>query len=235
MKPESPITPDSVRLSDAIAHDLNNTFGVIYGFSALASTSLRRLAQDLAETAPQATSQLLAILATVDNITRSAEEGRRIVAGQSLSVITSGQAGADNEADASSSPSSPDPDIRVDTRILVVDDSVAFLNLTGRVLRQAGYEVEPFTDPVEALRHFTIAPLDYDLVITDALMPVLTGTQLSKKLHAVRSDVPIVICTGSDDSMVRGGAPPEGIRAVVRKPYRPHELADVVREILAAA
>lgn len=235
MNPESPVATDSGRLSDAIAHDLNNTFGVIYGFSALAGNSLRRLAQELAETAPQAAHQLLAILATVDNITQSAEEGRRIVAGQTLSAITSERASAIGDAGIYPSPTSAEPEIRVDTRILIVDDSLAFLNLTGRVLRQAGYEVESFNDPLEALRRFTVTPLDYDLVITDALMPVMTGTQLSKKLHAVRCDVPIVICTGSDDSMMRDGAPPEGIRAIVRKPYRPHELADVVREILAAA
>lgn len=231
MPSESATAP--AKLSDAIAHDLNNTFGVIYGFSALAAASLRRLAHELIESAPQAAAQLLAVVATVNNITQSAEEGRRIVAGNTLASIVAGPPG-----DAGAAPLAAalaDAAIRLETRILVVDDSAAFLSLTGRVLRQAGYEVDPFTDPTEALRRFTAMPQDYDLVVTDALMPVMTGIQLGKKLRAIRPDVPIVICTGSDDTMVRGGVPPEGIRAVVRKPYRPHELAGVVREILAAA
>ena len=67
------------------------------------------------------------------------------------------------------------------TRILVVDDDEANLNLFTIVLEYAGYIVDSYSDPLQVLKEFK--PSYYDLVILDYLMPGLNGFELYKRLR----------------------------------------------------
>lgn len=127
----------------------------------------------------------------------------------------------------------PDADIRTETRILVVDDEVLLADLAANVLRRVGYEVETFTDPAAALDRFKSDPFAFDVIVTDQTMPGMTGLELIERVRALRPDVPIIICTGHLPEVERNGALPAGIRRVLRKPYSPGDLANLVRETLA--
>ena len=57
-------------------------------------------------------------------------------------------------------------------------------------------EVRATRDSLEALEIFRRNQAAFDLVITDQTMPHMTGTELAKELAGLRSDIPIILCTG---------------------------------------
>jgi signal transduction histidine kinase/CheY-like chemotaxis protein/PAS domain-containing protein len=124
-------------------------------------------------------------------------------------------------------------EIRPESRVLVVDDEEQLVELVIAVLTKIGYEVEGFADPRAAAARFLAAPDAFDLVITDQTMPELTGRELVERFRAVRPDLAVVICTGYSRDITSDGALPPGVKAVLRKPYTPAELANCVRAALA--
>jgi len=62
------------------------------------------------------------------------------------------------------------------------------------------------------------APAAYDLLITDQTMPEMTGSELVKELHAIRSDLPIILCTGYSNLINAEKAKDLGIAAFLMKP-----------------
>lgn len=89
-------------------------------------------------------------------------------------------------------------------KVLVVDDSPAFLTLVGRLLTGHGLEVVQARDGEEGLRtFFSTRP---DLVVTDVIMPKLDGWQLCQRIREM-SDVPLIMVTGkqqAEGDVVRG-------------------------------
>jgi two-component system KDP operon response regulator KdpE len=92
----------------------------------------------------------------------------------------------------------------VASKILIIDDDMAFLRLTDEVLRQQGYEVLKAQDGQEALRRlFTDKPT---LVLLDVVMPRMDGWQTCQRIRDV-SDVPIIMLSGKrqdEEDIVRG-------------------------------
>ena len=119
-------------------------------------------------------------------------------------------------------------------RIIVVDDERSVAKLMEMTLKDHGYTVEPFTDPVEAIRRLRRDPGSVDLVVTDQTMPVLTGIMLAAEVAAVRADLPVLLCTGYSGEHIDDRALPTGVSAVLHKPYKPQHLADCVKRILVA-
>ncbi len=64
------------------------------------------------------------------------------------------------------------------------------------MLQNLGYKVTALTDSQKALKVFSEKPSEFDLVITDQTMPHLTGEDVAKKMIRIRSDIPIILCTG---------------------------------------
>jgi CheY-like chemotaxis protein len=75
-------------------------------------------------------------------------------------------------------------------------------------------------------------PWRYDIVITDMTMPKMTGEALARKLLLIRSDIPVILCTGYSRSMTRERARAVGIREFALKPLSIRELAQTVRRVL---
>jgi PAS domain S-box-containing protein len=117
-------------------------------------------------------------------------------------------------------------------RILLVDDEDVVLDLGRRMLEHLGYRVTPCRNGLEAFKLFMQNPWRYDLVITDMTMPKMTGDALAKKLLLIRSDIPIVLCTGYNRAMTRERARSIGIREYAMKPLSIRELAHTVRKVL---
>jgi len=80
--------------------------------------------------------------------------------------------------------------------ILFVDDEESIANMVFKMLKRLGYQVEKQLNPAEALELFKAKPDSFDLVITDMTMPQMTGVNLAEKLKEIRSDIPVIICTG---------------------------------------
>ncbi len=116
--------------------------------------------------------------------------------------------------------------------ILFVDDEESLLAMTRKMLERLGYKVEARMNPVEAFDLFQSNPARFDLVITDMTMPQMTGTDLSKKLLAVRPDIPVIICTGHSSLIDEEKAKELGIIAYVMKPIVTQEIATTIRQAL---
>lgn len=117
-------------------------------------------------------------------------------------------------------------------RILVVDDEPVVAKLVDRVLSRLGYRVERMTVSTEALERFRQDPSAFDLVLTDQTMPGMSGATLANELMKIRSDLPVIICSGYSASMNEDDARALGVRALLAKPFEAALLARVVREVL---
>jgi CheY-like chemotaxis protein len=78
--------------------------------------------------------------------------------------------------------------------ILCIDDEVAALALRSLVLKSAGYDVLTAADGAAALELFR--SVQVDLVITDHLLPGLTGTQLAVEMKRLKPAIPIILFSG---------------------------------------
>lgn len=118
-------------------------------------------------------------------------------------------------------------------RILFVDDDQAIVDIGKDMLERLGYTVVASTNSIEALEVFRAQPEQFDLVITNMTMPKMTGDKLAGELMRIRSDIPIVLCTGYSDGITEERAKAMGIRAFVMKPILKHEMAETIKGVLA--
>jgi CheY-like chemotaxis protein len=101
------------------------------------------------------------------------------------------------------------------------------------LLTRLGYEVVTCTGSLEALEVFRAAPQSFDLVITDQTMPQMTGETLARELRHLRSDIPIILCTGFSHTITAEKAQALGLDTVCMKPLVAHELGVAIRRVLA--
>ena len=117
-------------------------------------------------------------------------------------------------------------------RILFVDDDEALATLGQKMLTQLGYNVTTRTNSLEAIELFRADPDAFDLVITDYTMPHMTGMDLAKAILQIRSNIPIVLCTGYSEMVSEQKAKEQGILAFVMKPLGRQNITEVVRNVL---
>jgi DNA-binding response OmpR family regulator len=116
--------------------------------------------------------------------------------------------------------------------ILIVDDEEMLVDMMRQVLEQLGYTVSAHTNSTEALKAFCGCPQAYDLLITDMTMPGMTGTGLVKAVRAVRSDIPIILCTGFNEQIGQENSRSLGIQALIMKPVGMQQLAETILNVL---
>jgi PAS domain S-box-containing protein len=119
-------------------------------------------------------------------------------------------------------------------RVLLVEDEPDLASMQRRQLEHLGYRVTVHTSSVEALEDFRSRPAGFDLLVTDATMPRMTGAELTREIVGLRADLPVLMVTGGD------GADPEvlkriGVRRVLRKPHTSRELERAIRDTLRPA
>jgi CheY-like chemotaxis protein len=117
-------------------------------------------------------------------------------------------------------------------RILFVDDERSLVNLGTLMLEGLGYTVDAYCDPKQALQQFKAHPNQYDLVITDVTMPHVPGDQLGQLIKDIRSDIPIVLCSGYTDRLDYEAALEAGFAEFVAKPLTYARLSNVVQAAL---
>jgi signal transduction histidine kinase len=102
--------------------------------------------------------------------------------------------------------------------VLLVDDEKSLVLLGEEMLAVLGYEPVGFDNSRLALAAFRADPQRFDLVLTDEVMPDMTGTELAGAMHQLRPDLPIVLMTGHIGHAENDRARPAGIREVIKKP-----------------
>jgi len=116
--------------------------------------------------------------------------------------------------------------------LLLVDDEIGIVHTQRLILERLGYKVTTRTNSIEALETFRNNPDQFDLVITDMTMPNMTGKDLAKELIRIRSDIPIILCTGFSEQINERIAKEIGISAFIMKPIVIRDIANAIREVL---
>ena len=117
-------------------------------------------------------------------------------------------------------------------RILLIDDEEQIIDIEQKILERLGYKVTPKTDSEEALEEFAAQPDRFDLVITDMTMPKMTGDQLARRMMAIKPQIPVILCTGFNETISEEKALAMGIDKFVMKPIVKDELASTIRTVL---
>ncbi|HEV2897220.1 MAG TPA: two-component system VirA-like sensor kinase [Pseudaminobacter sp.] len=117
--------------------------------------------------------------------------------------------------------------------VLIVDDDKPLVLLGEEMLAALGYEPVGFDRGRAALAAFRADPARFDLVLTDEVMPEVTGTELAGAMHDIRPDIPIVLMTGYDGALQPDRLRSAGIREVLEKPLLSRSLADCLSRQLA--
>jgi signal transduction histidine kinase/ActR/RegA family two-component response regulator len=116
-------------------------------------------------------------------------------------------------------------------RVLVVDDEPAVRKLLARILRSRGYDVFETEDAHSALALMSSANKPMDLVVTDIVMPSMSGVRLAEQIRAQWPSVKILFVSGfpSTDAIPASELP---YSALLGKPFTPDEIEAKVRELL---
>ena len=134
-------------------------------------------------------------------------------------------------------PRSPHPDAppaRGET-VLLVEDEDAVRGLTRRILERQGYSVLEASDSEEALELAGRHTGRIDLLVTDVVMPGLSGRELAEELDRLHPTIPVVYVSGyTDDVVVRHGVHERQV-SFVQKPFKAHTLLRAVQGVLEAA
>jgi two-component system sensor histidine kinase/response regulator len=143
------------------------------------------------------------------------------------SEIKSGSEGA-------ASPPPPKKKINSPSRILVVDDDVYMRDLMVKTLTRSGYEkVDTARDGAEAWQE--LLKTSYHLVITDHVMPKITGLELIKKMRSKDMQQPVIMVSGTIPTEELARNPGLRIDAILSKPFTATELLATLEAIVRAA
>ena len=117
--------------------------------------------------------------------------------------------------------------------ILVVDDLQAQLNLISGYLKQEGFNVVTAGNGSEALEKAT-AQIP-DLVITDLVMPEMSGLEFCRKLkkNPDTASIPVIACTTKDRDMDKKWAKKQGVVAYLVKPFTQEQMVSAVKSSVA--
>jgi CheY-like chemotaxis protein len=118
-------------------------------------------------------------------------------------------------------------------RILFVDDEDALADLGKQMIEHLGYRVTARVNSLEALKLFQKDPYAFDLVITDLVMPNMSGDELAQKILAIRPDIPVILITGFAEQITSEKAGLIGVKKLVTKPIVMKDIAKLIREALA--
>ena len=112
--------------------------------------------------------------------------------------------------------------------VLLVEDNEEVGEFAEAMLRELGHHVTRARSGGEALEIAAVAT--FDVVLTDVVMPAMSGLELAEALDRLYPGTPIVLTTGYSDEIARSGT---GGRPVLLKPYRLEALAAVLDDALA--
>jgi signal transduction histidine kinase/ActR/RegA family two-component response regulator len=139
----------------------------------------------------------------------------------------------DGEAESAGSPA-PEDTAAVDDapRVLVVDDEASILDLEEIRLARLGYQADTCNSPEDALHVLSTRGEDYDLLLTDHVMPAMTGMDLVETLRDEGRDIPVILMSGYGAQIDEAEVREAGIQAFVRKPVDSEALVETLNQVL---
>jgi len=119
-------------------------------------------------------------------------------------------------------------------RILFVDDEQGIVKMATHMLTSLGYDPVVTSSSLKALEIFEENPDTFDILVTDQVMPDLTGSELALKVRAMRPNLPVVICSGFSAQLTTTKAEELGINEFLIKPISRRELGEAIQRALGA-
>ncbi|MEE9910621.1 MAG: PAS domain S-box protein [Deltaproteobacteria bacterium] len=118
--------------------------------------------------------------------------------------------------------------------ILLVEDDAMVLQITRGILESIGYTVMTTQHPQDAIAHCQNPASRIDLVISDVVMPGMSGKELRKKMLEIRPDIKVIFMSGyTADIIAQHGILEEGVQ-FIQKPFTVKSLASKVAEVMAS-
>jgi signal transduction histidine kinase/CheY-like chemotaxis protein len=118
--------------------------------------------------------------------------------------------------------------------ILVVEDEAGVRELAGEFLRAHGYAVLEAKDGIEALEIAARHEGTIHMILTDMIMPRMSGAELVTRLEAIRPEIKAAFMTGYAEYATSGSETPSNQQSsILQKPFSSTSLADMIRSVLA--
>jgi PAS domain S-box-containing protein len=118
--------------------------------------------------------------------------------------------------------------------VLLVEDEAPVRALAARILRRAGYSVIDCPSAADALRRIEAEPGRIELVVTDVVMPGMSGPDLVTRLVRLRPDIRVLFMSGYPRDELDTLVPTASDYAFIQKPMSPAAFARAVRDVLDA-
>jgi len=116
--------------------------------------------------------------------------------------------------------------------IMFVDDEEEVTFIGKKMLESLGYSVTIRTDGYKAFQEFKEHPGEYDLLVTDQVMPGLLGTNLAAKFRQLNPKLKVIIITGAKESINEKIIEDYKIDELLLKPLKISEFSKVIRKVL---
>lgn len=119
--------------------------------------------------------------------------------------------------------------------ILVIDDDELVSEYLGALLEAENYRVKVLNEPVAALNYVSEHPNEFDLIVTDQVMPGLTGVEVAQSILKVRPDLPILLITGYSEKISAKNAESFGLSGFFSKPINENLFLDKISNLVACS
>ena len=116
--------------------------------------------------------------------------------------------------------------------VAYIDDEVGLASAMKRALELLGYRCTVYTSAETALEAFRANPAQFDAVISDMTMPLLSGFDVARRLQAIRPGIPIALTSGRSSHSTDRLASSLGVKAWISKPATLNELGEVLEVLL---
>ena len=115
-------------------------------------------------------------------------------------------------------------------RIMLIDNEAGLCRMMEAVLRDQGYQVKAYVNPVQAVADFTDGA--FDLVVTDIKMPEMDGLEVLQHLRRRSPEIPVIMITAYATVEMSIQALRRGAYDMLTKPFEPDELVYRVKNAL---
>jgi PAS domain S-box-containing protein len=116
--------------------------------------------------------------------------------------------------------------------VLMIDDDTDVLLVGERMLKRLGFQVLTTPDAAEGIEIFKKLANNLDCVLINLSMPKIDGVELFHKLREIRTNIPIIICSGYTEDQVMNRFQENKPEGFIQKPYRIKQLEDKIKMII---
>jgi len=118
--------------------------------------------------------------------------------------------------------------------ILIVDDEVINIEVIGAMVKKLGYQVITAGSGQEAVTQYRLNSTAIDLVILDAIMPDMGGSDTFEILKAINPSIKVILASGYSLNELTSKIMDQGVSAFIQKPFRIEDIAETIKTVLAA-